>query len=140
MRWTGIGARLFALALRGRTMRARVCVCVCLCTLVRILSAACGQSVAAAVGGTAGRLITESEETSHPPPLFLPGPKVEQGLLQHTHTHTHTSLEFKSILPHHHSAVPILFNDLFFFFLLVSDRIELVEPLVQGLPKRVGEF
>lgn len=50
-----------------------ICARACVCTL----AAACGQSVVAAVGGTAGRLITESEGTSHPPPLFLPGPKEE---------------------------------------------------------------
>lgn len=48
------------------------------------------------------------------------------------------SLEFKSILPPRHSAFPLLFNDL--FFLLMSDQIELVQPLMQGLPKHVGEF
>lgn len=64
-------------------VRRYILVCVCEC----VFTAACGQSVVAAVGGTAGRLITESEGTSHPPPLFLPDPKAEKGLLRHTHTH-----------------------------------------------------
>lgn len=40
--------------------------------------------------GRQGSLITESEGTSHPPPLFLTDPKAEWGLLQHTKRHTQT--------------------------------------------------
>lgn len=78
----------------------------------------CGQPVVAAVGGTTGRLITESEETSHPPPLFLPGPKWSEtccnthtqldvlqgnkaykcfGALTHTHTHNYRRVNEKNV-------------------------------------------
>lgn len=64
-----------------------VCMSVCLCSLQRVVSLWLRQWE-----GRQGRLITESEGTSHPPPLFLPDPKEEQGLLQHTLTQktTHT--------------------------------------------------
>ena len=53
-------------------VRACVCVCVRACSLQRVVSLWLRQWE-----GQQGRLITESEGTSHPPPLFLPGPKEE---------------------------------------------------------------
>lgn len=88
---TRIEVQLFVLALCG-------CTCMLVCVFVRSCTyflQPCGQPVVAAVGGTAGRLITESEETSHPPPLFLPGPKWSEA---RCNTHTHSWMSYKTKL------------------------------------------
>lgn len=69
--------------------------CMFVCVFVRSCTyflQPCGQPAVAVVGGTAGRLITESEETSHPPPLFIPGLKWSEACCS---THTHSWMSYK---------------------------------------------
>ncbi len=87
MSFTGLSHELVCNYLHLHLLCARACVYVRACSLQHVVSLWLRQWE-----GQQGRLITESEGTSHPPPLFLPGPKEEYGLLQHTLTrarHTH---------------------------------------------------
>lgn len=78
--WTEprIAVQLFALTLA-------VCMCAHVCLQQHVVSLWLRQWE-----GRQCSLITESEGTSHPPPLFLTDPKAEWGLLQHTKRHTQT--------------------------------------------------